>query len=164
MTNNNYSITGTIYDIRKSEPIFGKKDPSAMYHKYYFTLEIKTAGEKKVGDKVFYAGKTQFPQFEWFNPPQEIIDEFNIGDFVTLDFYCSGQKFTHKKGERAGQEGIISSNIITRMRFADLDQGYSNHKGKKIEVESSTDPKELESITKIFVPDMEDDDFKDLPF
>jgi len=155
MTNNNYSITGTIYDIRKSEPIRGVKEPDKVYHKYYFTLEIKTAGEKKVGDKVFYAAKTQFPQFEWFNPPQEIIDEFNISDFVTLDFYCSGQKFTYKKGERAGQEGIISSNIITRMRFADIDAGYPSHKGKKVEVSSMSDPEELKSIKETFIPDQD---------
>jgi len=161
--NNNYPITGVIYDIRKSEPIIGKKDVTQTYYKYYITLEVKSAGEKQQGDKTFYTTKTQFPPFEWFNPPAEIIENFNIGDLVCIDFYCSGQKFTYKKGDKAGQEGIMGSNMITRIRFADIDGGHSNHKGK-ITVDSMSDTKELESKVDAFPPPLEDDVYGDLPF
>jgi hypothetical protein len=163
MGNNSHHVKGTIYDIHK-EPIVGKKDPSKVYYKYIITLEIKEGKEVTHGDKTYYASKAQFPQYEWFNPPEDIIEKFNIADFVELDFYCSGTKFTYKNGDRAGKEGIMNSNNITRINFADLnlDGGHSNHKGK-IKVDSMTDPEVLK-IQETFVPMEEDDEFKDLPF
>lgn len=161
-TNNKYSINGTIYDKQVTE-IVGRKDPTAKYSKYLITLEVTSSEERNVKDGTKFITKTEFPQFESFAPKYD-IDSFTIGDFVTLRFYLSGQKFTYKNGDKAGQEGIITKNTITFMKFADLDSNQPRQGGNKIETKSLSDARELE---KVFVqPDPEDNDEfpDDLPF
>lgn len=157
--NNSYSITGVLHDVEKVQ-IRGKKDPTQTYDKYLFTLEVTSSGDRKRGDEVKFTTDTQFPQFEAFNLRGINPDDFQIGDLLEIRFFLEGKKFTRKSGDRAGQEGIMNKNVITFMKFGDLDGGYSNHKGK-VTIDS---PKE-----DVFVPpskkdDTQNRDYDDLPF
>lgn len=162
--NNSYSITGVLHDVEK-QVIRGKKDVTQTFDKYLFTLEVTSSGERKRGNEVKYATDTQFPQFEAFNLRGINPDDFTIGDLLEIRFFLEGKKFTRKTGDRAGQEGIMNKNVITFIRFADLNAGHSNHKGK-VNVNSMTNPEELKKIQETFVPPSDDNnpDFTDLPF
>lgn len=161
-TNNKYTINGTIYD-KKFEEVPGKKDPTAKYAKYLITLEVTSSEERNVKDGTKYITKTEFPQFESFAPKYD-IDSFMIGDYVQLRFYLSGQKFVYKQGANAGKEGIMTKNIVTFIKHADLDNGDARKGSNKVDMKSLSDTRELE---KVFVqpdPEAEDDGMDQLPF
>lgn len=160
-TNNKYTIKGTIYDIKRDE-VVGKKDPTAKYAKYLITLEVTSSEERNVKDGTKYITKTEFPQFESFAPKYD-IDSFMIGDYCEIRFYLSGQKFTYKQGANAGKEGIMTKNIVTFIKHADLDNGDARKGSNKVEMKSLSDTRELEKVSGQPDPDepIIDDD---LPF
>jgi hypothetical protein len=158
--NNKYSIKGTIYD-KKCDTVTGKKDPTQTYNKYLITLEVTSSEERNVKDGTKYITKTEFPQFESFAPKYD-IDSFMIGDYVDLRFYLSGQKFTYKQGVNAGKEGIMTKNIVTFLKHADLGNDTPRPSTNKTEANTS-DVKELAKTFK--QPDPEEiDDNDPLPF
>ena len=160
---NNHSVSGTIYSIKK-EMVKGKKDPTQEYPKYIFVLENKSQGERNRGDNVQYVTDTNLIEFELFNPRFD-FETFHVKDFIFIRFYIQGQEFTYQRGDRAGTKGLINRNIPTFIKYADLDGGHTNHKGK-VKVDASTDVKELNVKDPVFsspTPESEDE-FGDLPF
>lgn len=149
MSNNSLKLTGTIYD-KKMETIAGKKDPSQTYSKYLITLEVESAGERKRGDKEVYSKNIDLILFEAFNPSFD-VDSFCIKDQVEIQFYIQGKPYEIKRGDRAGQQGLMNKNIITRVAFADIDTKNSNHRGK-IKIDSMSDVNELPTL-KTLIPD-----------
>jgi hypothetical protein len=166
MSNNNYPIKGTIYNI-EVETIQGKKKPGETYQKYLITLEVKDSREitykdkKTEEDKTGYKAMMELPQFEWFNPKGDVT-QFTIGDFVEIRFYLSGKEYTRRTGEKAGTKGIMTKNIITHMGFADIPitGEHNNHKGK-VKVDAMSDVEELDSKVTDFPTTI---DYDNLPF
>ena len=153
MNDNSHVIKGTIF-AKKFTEIKGVKDPTQTYPKYVLTLEVSTSREIKKEGKDYFITSTTFPQLEAFGIN---LDSFDIGDLVECRFFLQGRKY-----QKDGQEKIMTKAMIQHIKFADLDGGHSNHKGK-VNVDSMTNPKELD----VFVvpdPGADNDEFKDLPF
>jgi len=159
--NNKYKIQGTIYDIKFDE-ITGRKDPTQTYRKYLITLEVTSSEERSGKDGTKFSTKTELPQFEAFNPGYD-MDQFKIGDLVDIYFYMAGMEFTYKKGDKAGQKGIMSRSPITFIKHAVLDVQTDG----KVDMTASSDINELNKpIDKVFVPPAldDEDELSDLPF
>ena len=77
-----YTAEGKIYDILKIQNVNEK------LRKREFVLEISDG---------------QYPQlvkFELANEKCELIDKFNVGDFVSVKFSLRGREWTNPKGEK----------------------------------------------------------------
>ena len=154
---NSFSITGTIYKKEFTE-VRGVKKPTETYAKHLITLEVTSSRTSTIQGKEKVFTSTQLPQFEFFGIN---LDEFEKGDLVELRFYLQGKEYTKQNGEKA----IFTKPVGTFMKFANLDAGHSNHKGK-IKVDSMTDPEVLKNKEVFRQPDPEEegDSFGDLPF
>jgi hypothetical protein len=155
---NSHEITGVIFAIEFSE-ISGKKDPSQKYPKYLFTLEVSDERDMSKKGQKGYKTVTTFPKFEAFGMD---LSQFAKGDLVQVRFRAEGVFLTGKDGK----EFHLNKNVITYMKYSDLDQGHPNHKGK-ITVESMSDINELggKSNESVFKgPSFEEDELSGLPF
>jgi len=160
---NYFTVRGTLYD-KKSIDIPGKKDPTQTYKKVLLTLEVDSSGDRKRGDQTVFVTEKNLLKFEVFSPKFD-IDSFMIKDFIEIRFFIEGKEYEIKDGDRKGQKGLVNRNIITFMKYADLDGGHSNHKGK-ITVDAMSDTKDLapKRDTVFTAPDPDEEDYKDLPF
>lgn len=154
---NEHSITGVVYKIDFQE-IRGKKDPLKTYPKYLFTLEVTDSRDMSKNERKGYKTATEFPQLEAFGMD---LSQFAVGDLIEARFRLQGKEYD----KRDGTKGHMTKPVITYMKYADLDQGYPNHKGK-ITIDSPIDPKgERKELDRVFSPPSEnDEEFKDLPF
>jgi single-stranded DNA-binding protein len=159
---NEFRLVGTIYSI-DCVTRQGKKDPSISYNIHNLLIDNNRSAEKsytnKKGDtKSSYGKKGELVKVEFFN--NSMMESFSKGDFVEITGYLSGQEWTPPDGNTK----IIQKNSGVFIKHADLDGGYSNHKGK-IKVESMSNPDLLKN-EKVFVKPEEDDmeGLNDLPF
>lgn len=155
-TQNLFSIDGTLY-AKNSRVVAGKKDPTKTYTFNSIVLELKTTRKMVRDGKESWSTYTEFPEFETAQGVN--LDEFNIGDNISVRFVLSGREFKNSKGEKQ----IITKVKAIFIKFADI-VAEPKSKDGKVTTGSKTDPKQLEIFQ---APDPMDDDlndFKDLPF
>jgi hypothetical protein len=146
---NLFSIDGVLFK-KNSRTVAGKKDPTQTYTFNSINLEIKSTRETTVNGKVQYITLTEFPEFECVQGIN--LEEFNVGDFLTVRFAISGKEFVNKNKEKQ----IITKLRAVFLKFATLDNDVRpiTHKAEPVKEEVFKAPDPMDN----------NDEFGDLPF
>ena len=138
---NRFKIKGVIFSVGMQEDIRGTKDPTKTYRRFMLTLEVKSTGYKKRGDKQQYGQETHYIKFERFEPRFD-TDLYNKEDPVEIDFYIEGKPYKKTKGDNKGEEALWNKNIITKIKHLDRQvakTGNMDFQDNKITVTSMSD-------------------------
>lgn len=88
------SMTGKIHAIMPTETIVSKKDPSKSFQKRTMVLDC-TRFDPYTGERGF----DNFPSFEFSGDKCAELDNYKVGQIVTLSFDLQGNKYTDSNGK-----------------------------------------------------------------
>jgi hypothetical protein len=126
---------------------------------HYLVIEHSEMGTKKFKDKKTgewkesYGSEINYIAFRLGRGMN--IDDYSVNDHVTVKYKIRGIKYQKKDGTG---EGFFNELEAYFVRFADLDAGYSNHKG----VIKADDPVKKEFF--VAPPPDDEEGLADLPF
>jgi hypothetical protein len=142
MADNEGKIKGTIYDIQ-SKTIPGKKDPTAVYNRYVFTIEV--------------AGKyPTTPELEYFGTND--LSSYGIGDLVEIDYELRGKPLETKEGKKY----MRTTPTIVKMQFGDLNTKAKHV--KHVDISNIDYGKMMVEVDAPEIPMMDDSNMDNLPF
>lgn len=89
-----FTMTGKIHKIMPIETIVSKKDPSKSFQKRAMVLDC-TRFDQFTGQR----GYDNYPSFDFSGDKCAELDNYKVGQIVTLSFDLQGNKYTDSNGQ-----------------------------------------------------------------